>query len=327
MIETKLCRKCNIEKSVTDFSKNRGKKDGLQTQCKKCHKQYEEDNEERLKLTRKKYYKEHIEQSRAYRKEHYNKEDTKQYNQQYYEANQENLRAYSRQYYNDEKNKEAILAYSKKYQEKHRTENVKRCRKYYQKNRKQLLASAKLHQKLPDVKAARAKYQKQYYIDNKLTLQENGKEWRKNNKESIKKKKHLYNRLPETKARANKKHKVKWAADPMFRLKYGIGNQMSVSLKGVKAGRQWENLVGYTLTQLVKHLEKQFIKGMVWENYGKGGWVIDHIIPRKVFNFTKPEHVDFQKCWALKNLQPMWEHDNQVKNCRLTKHFQPSLLM
>jgi len=301
MMETKFCKKCNTEKNIADFSKCIGNKDGLQTQCKKCQKQYT--------------------------KEHYDKDAKREYNKQYYDANQEKLRDYSKRYANDEKNKEAILSYRKKYQEEHKPENVERCKKYYQKNRKQLLANKKLYHELPEVKKARTKYNKQYYIDNKFTLKKTSKAWRADNQESIKKKRYLYNRLPETKARINKKRKVKWATDPMFRLKYGIGSKMSESLKGVKAGRQWESLVGYTLKQLIKHLEKQFVEGMSWENYGHNGWVIDHIIPKKVFNFTKPEHTDFQKCWALKNLQPMWEHDNQVKNCRLDNHLQPSLPM
>jgi hypothetical protein len=27
----------------------------------------------------------------------------------------------------------------------------------------------------------------------------------------------------------------------------------------------------------------------------------------------KPEHRDFKRCWALKNLQPMWEKENLEK--------------
>ena len=64
---------------------------------------------------------------------------------------------------------------------------------------------------------------------------------------------------------------------------------------------------------------------MSWENYGD--WHVDHKIPLKVFNFTEAEHVDFKKAWALKNLQPLWAKDNFEKNAKLTKHFQPSLLI
>ncbi|KKM70439.1 hypothetical protein LCGC14_1440750 [marine sediment metagenome] len=65
---------------------------------------------------------------------------------------------------------------------------------------------------------------------------------------------------------------------------------------------------------------------MTWENYGKGGWEVDHIIPKSVFNYTKPEDEDFNRCWALKNLQPMWGPENQSKNAKLETHFQPMLV-
>lgn len=54
---------------------------------------------------------------------------------------------------------------------------------------------------------------------------------------------------------------------------------------------------------------------------------IDHKIPLSAHNFTKPEHSDFKKAWALKNLQPMWAIDNMKKGAKLKKHFQPSLLL
>lgn len=44
-----------------------------------------------------------------------------------------------------------------------------------------------------------------------------------------------------------------------------------------------------------------------------------------VFNFSLPEHRDFKRCWALKNLQPLWASENCKKKDSLQKHFQPSL--
>jgi len=53
---------------------------------------------------------------------------------------------------------------------------------------------------------------------------------------------------------------------------------------------------------------------------------LNHVV-EGVFNFTNPDHMDFKKCWALKNLQPMWAKDNIIKGAKLDKHFQPSLLL
>lgn len=91
---------------------------------------------------------------------------------------------------------------------------------------------------------------------------------------------------------------------------------------GAKSARHWESLVDFTIDQLKVHLEKLFLDGMTWQNYGK--WHIDHKVPIAVFNFSKPEHIDFKRCWSLKNLQPLWAHDNISKRAKITKAFQPS---
>jgi hypothetical protein len=104
-------------------------------------------------------------------------------------------------------------------------------------------------------------------------------------------------------------------------MKTGIGR----SLQGNKNGAKWTGLVDYSITELRVHLEKQFKSGMTWSNYGD--WHIDHIIPISAFNFTKPEHEDFKRCWALSNLQSLWASENCQKNKKLSKPFQPSLLL
>ena len=73
----------------------------------------------------------------------------------------------------------------------------------------------------------------------------------------------------------------------------------------------------------MKHLEKQFVDGMSWDNYGK--WHIDHLVPRIMFQFTDNTDLDFQRCWALSNLQPLWKTDNLHKSAKIIKPFQPSL--
>ena len=40
IMETKVCSKCKVEKQRSDFAKNNSVKDGLQSSCKSCSKQY-----------------------------------------------------------------------------------------------------------------------------------------------------------------------------------------------------------------------------------------------------------------------------------------------
>lgn len=77
------------------------------------------------------------------------------------------------------------------------------------------------------------------------------------------------------------------------------------------------------------HLEAQFAPGMTWENHGNGDgrWHVDHKIPLSAFNYETPDDIDFKRCWALSNLQPMWAADNIKKGAKLTAPFQPSLAL
>lgn len=86
---------------------------------------------------------------------------------------------------------------------------------------------------------------------------------------------------------------------------------MAKSLRGRKGGRKWQELVGYTVEQLVAHLERQFLPGMTWSNRDK--WHIDHIVPLASFEFTSPEDDGFKAAWALTNLRPLWSGANVRK--------------
>jgi hypothetical protein len=109
------------------------------------------------------------------------------------------------------------------------------------------------------------------------------------------------------------------------RLHHAISVLIYHGIKGNKAGRTWQSLVDYSLQDLITHIQSQFQPCMTWDNFGKGGWEIDHIVPRRFFHFSKPDDQDFIRCWALDNLQPLWSIDNQMKSGKLVKPFQPSL--
>lgn len=97
-------------------------------------------------------------------------------------------------------------------------------------------------------------------------------------------------------------------------------------LKGEKKRRKTFDLVGYTVEELKKHLERLFLPGMSWSNYGgRGGWHIDHIIPLSRLNITSPEDQDFRRAWALNNLRPLWGRDNIARGNRCEFNVQPSL--
>lgn len=113
---------------------------------------------------------------------------------------------------------------------------------------------------------------------------------------------------------------------PRGRLLNSIRNGIAHSLRGSKNGKRWEVIVGYTFEKLRASLEKRFKEGMTWENYGSY-WHVDHKIPVAAFNFEKPEDLDFKRCWALKNLQPLEAKKNLSKGAKIERPFQPALLI
>ncbi len=171
----------------------------------------------------------------------------------------------------------------------------------------------------------RNEYQRGYWSRNKVKCREATKHWKKINPDRaqvIQKKCYEKNK--------NKRFSYQYQLyrnDPKYQLKCKIFCAINKSLHGNKNGHHWEDLVGYNVLQLKNHLEKQFIDGMNWNNYGKKGWVVDHIFPISAFNFRSIDDIDFKRCWALDNLRPLWYMENQKKHAKILKPFQPSLLM
>lgn len=89
------------------------------------------------------------------------------------------------------------------------------------------------------------------------------------------------------------------------------------SIKKNKAGRTWESIVGYTLLELMEHLELKFVDGMSWDNTSE--WNVDHIVPKFAFNYESDSEEGFKYCWALDNLRPLWKMDNAKKRENITE--------
>jgi hypothetical protein len=102
--------------------------------------------------------------------------------------------------------------------------------------------------------------------------------------------------------------------DPTFMVWERQRNQFKKWMKGERLTNTLARTVGYTRAELRAHIERQFVRGMGWHNYGK--WHIDHIVPKRLFDpGVKSE---MRACWALWNLRPLWKGDNQRKHARVT---------
>lgn len=74
------------------------------------------------------------------------------------------------------------------------------------------------------------------------------------------------------------------------------------------------DLLGCSYAELVTYIEKLFVEGMSWDNYGPTGWHIDHIKPCASFDLTNQD--EQRKCFHYTNLQPLWAVDNLSKGAR-----------
>lgn len=176
-------------------------------------------------------------------------------------------------------------AYLEKYRQEHKEQDSKWHKEYHQQNKNKILARQREYYQQNKEK------KKQYYNDNIENIKQYQKEYNVKNAKQIKER-------DKQRRERNRLNKI---------LSYQIWH----SLQDIKAERHWETLVAFNLEQLKEHLESQFQSGMTWDNQGKYGWHIDHIIPQDVFfPFESENDEKFKVCWSLYNLRPLWHKDN-----------------
>ncbi len=95
MESLKLCPKCNVEKSIEEFVKNRFNKSGIENRCKECNRKYwakkrkEPKHQEIIKNIYIKYSKTDKAKEKSRRNHKNNKEKELEYGKKYYHSNKE----------------------------------------------------------------------------------------------------------------------------------------------------------------------------------------------------------------------------------------------
>ncbi len=104
-------------------------------------------------------------------------------------------------------------------------------------------------------------------------------------------------------------------SDPEFAIKSHLRARLAdlVRASRCKRNKSAIELTGASISELCRHLEKQFKRGMSWGNYGD--WHIDHIIPCSKFDLTDPRQQSV--CFNYLNLRPCWAAENIRKGNRL----------
>lgn len=160
-----------------------------------------------------------------------------------------------------------------------------------------------------------SEYGKQWYAANTARHAESGKSWYDSNRAGVQAKRSH----PTARERTNTWTRLHLRKNPHLKVLRSVGSAIAEILKEGRISGALRYLP-YTRAELCSHLERQFLRGMEWSNYG-AVWHVDHILPQSSFRIDPDDPVncrEFQACWALTNLRPLWKRDNLVKNARRT---------
>jgi len=205
------------------------------------------------------------------------------------------------------KNREKILKQKKEYREKNKERISAWGKKYYLENSKEIKRKVKKRKKEKG---------KEYYNNSIEKIREYTKEYY--SRPEVKKRQAEYYQKNKKKLRKkrNERSKKRYKNDLNFYLVEKLRSRIrrSVSRANVSKSNKLNELVGCSIYDLKKYLEKKFKKGMTWEN--RKSWHIDHIIPISYFveNYNFENEYVQKICFHYSNLQPLWKIDNEIKH-------------
>lgn len=278
----KTCSKCKIEKEVSEFTKNKTSKDGLFSQCRKCKNNRVDVNviEERLKLGFKTCGTCKVERPLSDFGKQKSSKDGFRYR----------CRPCRKIY--REKNKNEISQRRKIHREKNRDEINKRKREHRKNNPEYYKELYRRARSKEGYKERKAESDKKYYEKNKEKIKEYRKKYKKTR---------------------NQKRNERLKTDKLFWFKtnYRKRTLQAFKRRGYKKNSKTQEILGIEWSVAKKHIERQFKKGMTWDNQGE--WHIDHIIP--LASATSEE--ELKKLCHYTNLQPLWAEENIIKRDKI----------
>jgi 5-methylcytosine-specific restriction endonuclease McrA len=138
-MEGKVCTKCKEWKVFGEFNKRKRMKDGHRSECRKCVREYNQDNKDKIAERDKKYHQANKEKRNNYSIEYsrLNKDKITEYKKKYNQENVEKIKEYQQEYHKtyQETNKEKGLQRSKEHYQKNKEKYAERSKKYCQTER------------------------------------------------------------------------------------------------------------------------------------------------------------------------------------------------
>jgi hypothetical protein len=156
------------------------------------------------------------------------------------------------------------------------------------------------------------------YRNNAREICKYGAAWRRNNREKCSdiKRRWVAKNISAVRENDAKYRRERYATNNEFRCIQSLRARFLIALRAEKITKRgsFSKSLGYSMSELVAHIERQFTKGMSWDNHGE--WHIDHITPISVLvrdGITDPAVVN-----CLSNLRPLWAKENISKGSRRT---------
>jgi hypothetical protein len=276
----KTCTLCKTEKPFEEFSKRKDQKDGLHFWCRPCLK---------------------IKKAESYQK---NRDKALAAMAEYRKANPEKVAAAKK------------AAYQKKpehYKAKHRERYladpepfIARSGARYESKREQILAYGKEYRELnrEKIRVRAAAYREK----NREKLNARQIERQRANRESF----NAY----QLQYRLNR-----YKTDPLYALQMTCRRRILCAMQkgGYKKSTKTEALLGCSFEEFKAFLEAKFLPGMTWENRGKFGWHIDHVVPLS----SAKDRDEMEKLCHYTNMQPLWAKDNHAKGAKMLHELTP----
>jgi hypothetical protein len=201
--------------------------------------------------------------------------------------------------------------YLKKYYQEHKEEMCLQSRQNYKKRGKDInrLQHQKYNEKCKELCCLCHNNDSgilcKYHMD---------KRYRENNKNILKIKKKEYEDNHRKEIQQYKKNR--YDNDMQIKMAHLISTRIRLAIKEKNAYKKEKTreLIGCSISFLMKYIETRFDDEMSWNNHNYYGWHIDHIKPCNGFDLTKEE--EQKKCFHYTNLQPLWGKDNISKGAR-----------
>lgn len=117
------------------------------------------------------------------------------------------------------------------------------------------------------------------------------------------------------KKRADRERKRK-ANDSLYKIVCNLKGAVKRILRNPSQskfrGSEALRYLGCTPEEFKKHIESLWLSGMTWNNWKRGGWNLDHIIPIcSIISVDDEEQI--KKVFHYSNMRPLWQKDNLKK--------------